>query len=65
MLVPSKNHGLSIRLWKEVCIDMQRQTGRLFGWQERVEQSLGERLRIDPQANADLGAPTKGFKSGV
>lgn len=47
VLVPGKNPGLAIRFGEEVCIDMQRQAGRLFRWQERVEQPLSERLWSD------------------
>ncbi|MNF45060.1 hypothetical protein D3C76_1181770 [compost metagenome] len=65
MLVSSKNQSLSIGFREEVCIDMQRQASRLLSWQEGVEQSLCKWLRIDPQANADLGTSTKVLKLRV
>ncbi len=65
MLVPGKDDRLAIGLWKEVRIDVHRQSGRLLGGQERVKHSLGQRLRIDPEPDADLGAATERLKAGM
>jgi hypothetical protein len=65
VLVPSKDDRLSIGLWKEVRIDVHRQSGRLLGGQERVKHSLGQGLGIDPQPDADLGAATERLKAGM
>jgi len=65
VLVPSEDDRLSIGLWKEVRIDVHRQSGRLLGGQECVKHSLGQGLRIDPQPDADLGAATERLKAGM
>ena len=65
VLVPSEDDRLTIGLWKEVRIDVHRQSSRLLGGQERVKHSLGLGLRIDPQPDADLGAATERLQAGM
>ena len=65
MLMPSEDDRLSIRLWKEVRINVHRQSGRLLGGQERVKHPLCQGLGIDPQPDADLGTTTEGLKAGM
>ena len=65
VLVPREDHGLAVRLREEVGVDVQRQAGRLFRGQERVEASLGQQLRFDAQANPELGAAAERRESGM
>ena len=55
VLVALENHRLAVRLGEEVCVDVQRQSRRLLGGQERVEQTLGERLGVGSETDAHLG----------
>lgn len=65
MLMSGEDHRFAIRLGEKVRVEVQGKPGGLFGRQERVEQSLSQRFRINSQSNADVGASMKRLQPRV